>query len=268
MRYLTKQIEKNVTLSGDYAVGYRPDGSIVEATHLWRDEALRAQRPQRAHDRLDGLTLSLVSIWGHNYFHWLTECLTQLLCLDFDEISHIFVPHWYPPFTHESLEYLGLTDKVENWIGIPTQVDLVSFGPQRTLGISYKPGLRKLRNTFSQKATGPEYIYISRADAKKRRVLNEGSFLMANPEYESIVLSDLTLMEQISFFGNAKKIVGPHGAGMANMIWVKKRANIVEMFGLERNPCFQKLSASLGHGYVSVSCRPLGDDMFAELPNG
>lgn len=262
MKY-KKKVTENVVLCGKFAIGFK-NGIPMPETHLWREDAYWPTTLQPHQDELEGITVSLTTIWGHNYFHWLTECLTQLLCLDMDKVDHIFVPPWYPAFAHESLEYLDQGHKIVNWIGTPTRVTLASVGPQRIKGISYAYGLKKLLERFSVRSAGTRRLFVNRSDAKSRRILNRRSFLAEHAEYEEIDnLSQMTLMEQIGLFSTAKEIIGPHGAALANMLWSDK-CRVVELFGLYTNPCYQKLAVSLGHEYSSVSCRPMGEDMFVE----
>ncbi|MGW8177395.1 MAG: glycosyltransferase family 61 protein [bacterium] len=256
-------IIERVTLCGKYATGYK-NGELVPATYLWRNDACAHDEYIQSQDRLDGNTVSLVNIWSHNYFHWILENLTQLISLD--EIDNVLVPPNYPEYVFESLEFLGLTDKICNWIGIPTEVNLLTAGQQRRSGYSELPALKKVIDRFRKvNGNSPRYIYISRTDTGSRRVLNEKTYLdKVLYNYQRIVPSKLSLLEQAEYFSNAKHIIGPHGAGLTNMIW-SPEVKVTELVGSYENPCFKKLAITLGREYELVKCRPMGADMFAEV---
>lgn len=105
-----------------------------------------------------------------------------------------------------------------------------------------------------------EKIYISRRDARKRRVLNEESLVEALDErgFESYSLSDLSFAEQVELFGNADQIVAPHGAGLANLVFASD-CDVVEMFGTKIRPTFFMLAKKKGLKYGIVSGEPDAD---------
>ena len=47
--------------------------------------------------------------------------------------------------------------------------------------------------------------------------------------FKILKLSELSFLNQITIFNNAKFIVGPHGAGFANLIFCKKNTKILEI---------------------------------------
>ena len=70
---------------------------------------------------------------------------------------------------------------------------------------------------------GAKRIYVSRHDARLRRVLNEKSFM---PKLESLgfqraILAELPIARRNSLFRQAEIVVAPHGAGLAHIAWCK-----------------------------------------------
>src|SRR5512146_2790532 len=213
-------IDKGVTLCGRYGTGYR-DGVRVPASHLWRSDVKFSPYEKPTMSSLGGLTVSLVTGWGACYFHWLTEELTMLLCLDFKKIDHILIGKWYPPFAYESLDYLGLTKKIIKWEQGAVTVNLLSFGPQRVEGQGFGPGLEKLREAFKAEPNGPEKIFVKRDRAKERKLVNQVEWLEAHPDFKGLWPNGMTVLQQSAYFANAQVIAGPHGAGLTNMVWAK-----------------------------------------------
>ncbi len=79
---------------------------------------------------------------------------------------------------------------------------------------------------------GGKRIYISRNDARLRRVLNEKRFWprLELQGFERAVLGDLPIAQQVALFKSAEIVVAPHGAGLAHIAWCKPGTKIVEFF--------------------------------------
>lgn len=253
-----KHIDEGVMLCGRYATGYK-DKKTVPATHLWRSDVKTSPPEKGALLQMEGVTVSLITPWASNYFHWLLEELTMLLCLDPDEYDNILIAPWFHKRCYESIEYLGLASKVHYWTEHPMMVDLLSFGPQRVDGFSYMPGLNKLIDAFRQEPTGPEKIFVTRDNARERRILNMNEVVKKFPDYVFLT-PDETIPDQAAYFGNVKHLIGPHGAALTNMIWAK-RTKVTDLQGEYKNPCFANLAGQLGHEYEAVPCEPVGKDM-------
>jgi capsular polysaccharide biosynthesis protein len=79
---------------------------------------------------------------------------------------------------------------------------------------------------------GSKRIYVSRRDAKIRFVSNESQLgdVLTEFGFETLVMSDLSLADQINVFRTAESVIGPHGAGFANLAFSKPGATIIEFF--------------------------------------
>lgn len=79
----------------------------------------------------------------------------------------------------------------------------------------------------------PYIVYCSRADAKSRRVRNEIALIeklkQMFPNVSVVIHTGGTEKEQISLFRHARMIIGPHGAGLVNMLFnVGENCGVVE----------------------------------------
>lgn len=102
---------------------------------------------------------------------------------------------------------------------------------------------------------GPRRIYVSRADAKTRRIANEDK-LRENLEargFQTVMLSQLPPAEQLTLFGNADLIVAPHGAGLTSLIMSRPGTKVVELF----NPSKGTAAFAAIAEYLALSYRPL-----------
>lgn|GEM_PF-1887942 len=113
----------------------------------------------------------------------------------------------------------------------------------------------------------PERIYVSRS--KSRRPLaneNELERLLAGAGFAIVHLEELPWIEQIRFFQNARLIVGPHGAGLANLVFANPGSTVVEFtVGYMFNRCFEWISTVAGHRYIPVEADSLPAASSAEL---
>ncbi len=69
-------------------------------------------------------------------------------------------------------------------------------------------------------------IYVSRADAKIRRITNDkdvADLLKTKYGFEICSLSGVPFAEQVALFASAEIVVGAHGAGLANCLFTKGR---------------------------------------------
>ena len=73
-------------------------------------------------------------------------------------------------------------------------------------------------------------IYIDRKDAKSnhshlRKIINEDEVkeLLIKNGFEIFTLGEMSFIDQISLFNNASQIIGLHGAGFANLIFVDRK---------------------------------------------
>jgi len=95
-------------------------------------------------------------------------------------------------------------------------------------------------------------LFISRENAPKRTISNQPALCkaLARRGFEKVILEDLPFEEQIQRFYDAEVIVGPHGAGLANMLFANP-GTVVELFPSPfLAPHYFYLSKSLGHRYA------------------
>jgi hypothetical protein len=200
----------------------------------------------RRHGRL-GTVCPLYNYWSSGYFHWTVESLLRLEGVERYEAATgrqptLLVGPDPPSWQLETLDLLGYgpDDRVE-WQGGRATVDrLVVPTVRRTSVLS--PGAidwlgGRVRSRLDEDpdypdpAALPDRVYVSRADADRRRVANEAALVDALAErgFERVVLSDLRVPEQAALFAGADAIVAPHGAGLTNLVYADDPV-VVELF--------------------------------------
>lgn len=93
--------------------------------------------------------------------------------------------------------------------------------------------------------------------AKRRTLVNQDE-LATNLQnefgerFKEIVLEDIRIEEQIGWFRNATIIMGVHGAGLCNLVWVQnKKCCVIEMEPI-LSPTFKNMSSALALKYVAM----------------
>lgn len=260
------------------------DGSVRALLSGQLPFETRIQRPK---DRYDGPVFSLVGPWVTDYYHWLTDYLVQLFALEaYQERTGtdpmVLIPADPPDWLQESLPLAGIDEeRTAEWSGERTRCSRLVTGSLRRHTSSTSDGYihspaamdqlgerirRAVPETDTDNRDQPRRIYVSRADAQDRRIRNEDALMTMLSEYgfERIVPGEHTFEEQVRRFSNAEVVLGPHGAGLTNVMFATE-TTLVELFGTYRNACFFTLATGIGHEYVSVTCRPDGVDLVADV---
>jgi len=197
--------------------------------------------------------------WAHNYFHWMTESLTRLVCLRENYRDHVVVlPQELEkhPYIDYSLNVLGYTFTYLNRDQKIKVNQLVSFG-RTAPSFNYHPlAINLLRERIRQKLGNPpamRKIYISRAKASKRRIVNEEDLfpILESEGFEIHHFEDYSPEKQVQVMLEASHLVGIHGAGLTNMLFMKPEGKVLEFRfrGDTTNNCFFSLASELGLPY-------------------
>lgn len=217
--------------------------------------------------------ISLLNKLDNNYFHWTLESLTRILLVyekPFFNDYKILVKDGALPFIKQSLSFLfniPETNIITKTLGENLEVDkalVVSFPHIRNsdsqLTNIYIPKIIQKLNTLAHNRLEssqlnfqktPKNFIISRKNALERRVLNEDILIqnLSDLNFKSIVLEDLTYIEQVALFAGAEIIIASHGAGITNIIYAKNPI-LIEIFPEGRNIrdafYFTQITAALG----------------------
>ena len=207
-------------------------GPFIESRFLKRQRCF-----PKVH-RTDAEVISLVNDGDLNYYRWLMETLPRLRFVEDSKIGcRKIYARQKMPFHRESLRALGGTDMAvissdetpylrARRLLVP---QLVNENEEWIL-----PWLReKILPLLPAMPAGeqkPRRLYISRAKASGRRVANEAELLGILGEFGfvSIALEDRGWLEQVKLFREAEAIAGPHGAGLANLIFASRGALALE----------------------------------------
>ncbi len=95
-------------------------------------------------------------------------------------------------------------------------------------------------------------LYISRLNSPQRSMVNEQAVeqLVQRHGYRVVRMEDLGFEQQIATIASATSIVAPHGAGLANMVFMPNGCDVIELIPEKyMTPLFKQLAINCGHRY-------------------
>ena len=101
----------------------------------------------------------------------------------------------------------------------------------------------------------PKRIYVSRSDARSRRIINEEGVreLLLKYEFTVVELSLLPVEKQISLMMGADIVVGPHGMGLTHLAFNRRAPTLVELFHPEiGTDAYGMMAKALGFRYEYI----------------
>jgi len=249
-----------------YLDGSPPLGWLSrDAAGMWIDEQVLAAVP-----RYDKSYLIFYNGNLHNYYHWMTEAILSLDILSRaigpDASVSIALPKSMDiaaVFDHrESLRSVGLDryDVVEvaaELINVREAIwvdsDLVQSMPapylqdfrQRVAARYAAPrGPRKRRLLIARKGPTRTIANIEQVQA-----------FLSRHGFETIYLEGMSIVDQILLFQSAEFVIGPHGAGLANLLFCEPRTRVIELTpSVEMRPFFWLISEKLSLIYGVLFC--------------
>ncbi|MEM9449262.1 MAG: tetratricopeptide repeat protein [Cyanobacteria bacterium P01_E01_bin.6] len=137
---------------------------------------------------------------------------------------------WVPPNTLQFLRdtFLPLTTDEPSAF---KPVNAPESGQLNYPGFKSAPAEESKNLSFSSDTLYPERLYISRAHARYRHVINEADVMnqLQPLGFIPVVLESLSVQQQVALFAHARIIVAPHGAGLTNLAFCQPGAQVVEL---------------------------------------
>jgi len=212
-----------------------------------------------------------------NYYHWTVETLPKLRMLDAfrretGREPTLLLPDDPPSWMLESFRLLGGGEFPVRHARAPVYRADSALVPAFVYTITAEDyewfrrltaGLRGNTDANAGDDTDrSRRIYVSRAGARERRVHNDAAVLDALDDYgfEPYRLEELPVAEQVRLFAEAEAIVGPHGAGLSNLVYSEDVA-VVELFGSNVKDNFARIAETAGFEYHRLQGRQDGPDI-------
>ena len=252
----------------------REEASFVRESISWPYESVVAhglEIPVAKPGLPEHVPPSVVFPTTANYYHWLVEELPLVLRAHQDTPGVELVSYAPGVTTRHTLvcELLGVT-----LLPSPLVMRLRNqVLPGRASDSFFvRPEDHRLLHEFGSRLAdghdhGPTHLYVSRKRSRRplpgEVVVEEA---LAKRGFTVVYLEEVNWREQASLFRSARVVVGPHGAGLSNLVFSHPGTTLVELTnGQMYNRCFEWIAHVGGHHYVPVEWGADASDTPAQL---
>lgn len=222
--------------------------------------------------------LAVFDSWSNGYFHWMCDVLPKLALLESTHSDcHILLPEDY------TSAYISETLKHFDFKGIE-RIPKKCYANVSDLYVcekiapsgNYNPQImHMLRDKFLSKninkeVNGNERIYISRSKVERRKILNEDQMIPLLEKYgfKVIHFEDYSLSQQIEIARNSKYLVGLHGAGLTNIMFMNSNSSVLELKAENdrTNHCYFSIASVMDINYFYLFCKQ--EDITKSIQDG
>jgi hypothetical protein len=229
-------------------------GFIIDSTIArWQKIIFRggiasaARRAKRAHKHLAGAHIVLPH--SPYYYHVLLDEIPNLLRIREAEkgfnkvIVHYLMPNW----ALELLAYFKFEVTVTRDASLVVE-QLVAISAPRCL---LADNLLLLRANVAQQ--GSKVIIVSRSDTPRADQKLEEALLKEISNSELVDPGRYSVSEQVQIFSDAKTIIGLHGGGLSNAVWMHRDGKVIELFNHPyRTNDYARICSELEINYVGL----------------
>jgi capsular polysaccharide biosynthesis protein len=202
---------------------------------------------------------------GTNYSHWLSRIVLKLAVLEAAGIStsiSMLINDNLARYQREFLSLLDIPD--ERLLMLPKGIAVHCREILVPVMVRNHPRMRdaitwlraKLAAYISPADEANERLFVSRRDSSVRVLLNESEIesALADLGFKTVVLGELSVVDQIRCFSRASVIVGAHGAGLSNLIFAPAHSRVVEITNtrVRHMKDFRIITAQMGMHYTEV----------------
>ena len=273
---------------GNYPVAFDRDRNLILETTLPRFASIEAhvaknvsiktiiasKFSKKARRQAIETACILTNPWSNNFWHWTVDTLTQLEGVEYYQQQtgikpKLIVESNLQSWQRDSLKLLGYEEndliiwqdfrRTVNKLIVPSfrrsyeeihgEISVTACQWLRQKILSNVSKIKGDRVSFLPK------VFISRRKALGRRIANENEVIEAlEPlEFATYILEEMSYLEQVTLFAQAKVIVAPHGAGLTNLIFADNPI-ILELFGAYVGREFANLARGMGFKYGCLGC--------------
>jgi capsular polysaccharide biosynthesis protein len=190
-----------------------------------------------------GSVAVLSAFYGRSYFHWVFDVLPRLgilehVGMDLNDVDFFVVPGYFAGFQIETLTELGIRrDRVISSLKhrhIRADRLLVPSLPRRT-GVVPSWVVDYLRSAFPPtpppNAEAPTRLFITRKVTDHGLLDGEDQLVSKLRKYgfTPVAMENFTLGEKHWLLSNAEAVMGPSGAGLANVVFCNPGTKVIEL---------------------------------------
>lgn len=206
--------------------------------------------------------------WSQGYFHWISDVLPRLwVSRKYLHEYTILLPRKFRtyPYISESLKLLGWRFHFYNSERKVKINELIIPDYLGESGHYHSIVMKELRSEFLdavKRPIGNNRLFISRENAATRKLINQQEINKFLDQYgfQTVFPEKLTFVQQVELFQQASVVMGVHGAGLANMLFMHPGTKVIELRreGDTHNNCYYNLASSLNLDYYYLNCRSTG----------
>jgi hypothetical protein len=196
------------------------------------------------------------TLWGYGYYHFLTEVMPSVLEIGLPNDIYCQGSSFVVPL----FRWFGVSNNVVFKRAPFLDVKYIYDQPYIECGWPSPQKIELLRAVILKKLTFQKRkgILIYRKESYRRILNHEAVFKTLQnifPHLEWITFDSLSVSETADLFSQAAIIVGPHGAGLTNMLFSDSGIRIIEFMPLVNpNLCYWHMSELLRNEYSMIPC--------------
>jgi hypothetical protein len=252
----------DVIVSTFTGVTWLPDGRIMGESYGSLNRLIKSKKFQLDYFgptiALNQIAIPLATTDG--FFHFMFESLPAAMA-SFEKYpkAKFLVANNSPVYVLDFARLLLDEDpiKIDGAVRVSK---LIVSGKTPYSGFVQRAELNRIKTFFEKRCTNEKSelkIYISRIKDKRRCLENETELekQLISIGFQSFLLQEMAVIDQIKLFQRAKLVIAPHGAGLSNLIWCNAGVRVIEIFPFKpRNDCYARLSINLDLAYEYVVC--------------
>lgn len=213
-----------------------------------------------------------------NYYHWVCEALFRLWMVrnKLDDMI-LLLPAYYrnadfitgsiEPFNIKRIFYIPdeCSVIVRNLClpQIKPICDSYNVKQLRQLSSFYRSYVQNIKHISTDLG---DRIYVSRKLASRRKVVNEDEIIPVFEKFGFTIFNPerFCFQEQVSIFSKTKFLVGEHGSGLTNLLFMTKGTSLLELHKSQTNelshpsPLFWYMAQGIGVNYYHQLCTTYG----------
>lgn len=219
-----------------------------------------------------------------NYYHWICESIFRLWMVREQIDKFVLVlPEYYKnaDFIMGSLEPFNIKNIFYIPDGMSLMVKNLCLPQIKQVCDSYDSNQLKevssfYRNyvLFEKKALfeQTDRLYVSRELASRRTVINETEIQAIVKKHGFTIFhpENFTFLEQVAVFSQVKYLVGTHGSGLTNLLFMQENTSVLELHKSKTNeldhpsPLFWYMAHALEINYYHQLCETHGREDYFE----
>ncbi|MDB5133933.1 MAG: glycosyltransferase family 61 protein, partial [Mucilaginibacter sp.] len=219
-----------------------------------------------------------------NYYHWICESIFRLWLVR-DKIDQLILvlPDFYKDadFIMGSLEPFNIRNIFFIPAGKSLMVKNLCLPQIKPVCDSYKAShIKQVRDFYRNyvllkkdiSVRREDKLYVSRQLAGRRKVMNEEEVLEILERHGFTIFypERFSFLEQVAIFSDVKYLVGMHGSGLTNLLFMGKGTSLLELHKNQTNelnhpsPLFWYMAEALEINYYHQSCETHGKEDYFE----